>query len=481
MPEYATSLVKSEDLEAAMLNRLINDRYAPLQVMHLLRDDYFEDPTHHAIFKAISELYNSGIEISMTSVAEQLRNTLSAERATHIVSITAERIFGGDEYYDAIPMALRLQEYSQRRKLIEVERKIRMLTSDMTYNLKQGTTEVMRLFEQIVTGGAQDAVVSLTEVLDEVSQIADDNQSPDTQHLGVLCGLPEIDNLGGLPDNGLVIIGAKTSHGKTTFAINVAVYALLQGHRIACFSIEMTRQRVAGRIVSMRSGVNSNAIMRLPLPPDELQRTHEAISELQQTVAGNFYFDNRNTHDVNGLLLMIRSMNRTRGIDVVVIDYAQLIDASPGEECDNENKLLSDLSHKLHALAQELGVCIMLLSQVNRSMPGMPNIAALRGSGAIGEAADMVILLYNAFHDKADFPAPFQGIDTRDKLYGEVAKSRDGARPSFLMNFLPDLTLISPYIALPAEAAPVRTPEQKVLDLFRKQVSPHSSLLTPNS
>lgn len=457
--------VESEQLEAAMLKRLLSDTHAPLQVMHLLTDDCFIAPMHHTLFRAVSELYAAGQEISIVSVTEQLRNTISAQRTAEIVYHTADSIFGGrEEPLDATVMALRLVEYAKRRKLADVALRVDRLLTDMTYDLAEGTADVQRLFDEILMGG-HDSTLSLSEVLDEVRQIADDNQSDLTRHTGVLCGLPEIDQLGGLPKDGLVIIGAKTSHGKTTFAINLAVYALLQGHKIGCFSIEMTKQRVAGRIVSMRSGVNSNSLMRLRLPADQLERAHQTITELQQTVAGNFHFDNRYTHDIEGLVMMIRSMHKARGVDVVVIDYAQLVDASPGQNLENDNKLLAKLSHRMHDVARELEICILLLSQVNRNTPGMPTVSNLRGSGEMEEAADMIILLYNAFQDKANFPAPFLSVDTRGKLYVEVAKSRDGDKPSFLVGFEPSLTLISALTKQEIEAAP-RTAEQKVLEFF---------------
>ena len=469
-PTPSKPLVESEQLEAAMLNRLLSDNHAPLQVMHLLTDECFIDPMHHSLFRAISELYAAGVEISIVSVTEQLRNTVTAERTAEIISRTAESIFGGrDEPLDAGVMALRLLEYAKRRKLTDVALKVNRLLTDMTYSTEEGTADVQRLFDEIMMG-SQDSTVSLSEVLDEVRQIADDNQSDLTRHSGIFCGLPEIDQLGGLPKDGLVIIGAKTSHGKTTVAINLAVYALLQGHKIGCFSIEMTKQRVASRIVSMRSGVNSNSLMRLQLPADELERTHLTIAELQQTVAGNFHFDNRYTHDINGLVMMIRSLHKLRGVDMVVIDYAQLVDASPGQSFENDNKLLAKLSHKMHDVARELGICIILLSQVNRNTPGMPTVSNLRGSGEMEEAADLILLIYNAFQDKAAFPAPFQAIDTRGKLYIEVAKSRDGAKPSFLVGFNPALTYIWSFTQQQIKeqqiAAPAVTAEQMVMDFF---------------
>ena len=431
--------VESEQLEAAMLNRLLSDVHAPLQVMHLLTEDCFIDPMHHALFRAISELYAAGVEISIVSVTEQLRNTVTAERTAEIVYHTADSVFGGrEEPLDAGVMALRLLEYAKRRKLSDVARKVNRLLTDMTYNIEEGTAEVQRLFDEILMG-SQDSTISLSEVLDEVRQIADDNQSDLTRHDGIFCGLPDIDQLGGLPRDGLVIVGAKTSHGKTAFATNLAIEALKQGKRIAFYSMEMSLHKVTSRILAMESGVNPNAIMRLKLSASDRQRALDTISRLKASVADQVYFDNSNVTDIVSLLLSIRAMKKKYGIDCVVVDYLQLMDDIPGKRNLTDNKKCAYITRQLHNLGRDLGLCTILLSQVNRNAPGMPTIANLRDSGEIEEAADLIIMLYNPDTDKVEyFPRPFDDVKAEGKIMVRFGKSRDDAPRSFLMGFRPD-------------------------------------------
>ncbi len=441
--QLSQPLVKSEELEAAMLNRLIYDETVAIQVMHLLNDDCFTLPVHKILFKTMCQLYADGIKITNISVYESLKDSMSEERANVVLADTAENVFGKKEVSEPEFMATRLQEYAIRRALSDMTIELNRLISDMTFPLAEGVQNMMKLFDKTLVGG-NDIVVSLDTVLDNVHQIRIDNQHPQTQHLGVLTGLPKIDEMGGLPRDGLVIIGAKPSHGKTTFAINIAVNALFAGHKVACFSMEMNKEKIAGRIVAMKSGVDSNAIMRLKLTQFDMQRTEDAIISLQHDVAKNFYFDNRRIRDVNRLFMTIRSLQRSRDIDVFVIDYAQLVKPSPGMHYDNKNELYAELSHDLHTLAQDLGVTILLLSQVNRSAVGMPTTSQLRGSGEIDEAADMVIMLYNAFKDRTHFPAPYDTLSTEGKLYVDVAKGREASTYSFLVGFNPSLTLITP-------------------------------------
>ena len=440
--QLSQELVSSEELEAAMLNRIINEEYVSVLAMPLLNEDCFTLPAHQILFRTLCRLEKDGVKITITSVYEYLKDSLTKEGADKIVSETAERVFGDKEVTEPEYMIRRLKEYATRRALTEVISELNRLLTDMTLPLAEGVQNMQKLIDKTLVGEG-DTVVPLTEVLDEVRQIRIDNQTPKTQHLGVLTGLPKIDETGGLPRDGLVVVGAKPSHGKTTFAINLAVNALLDNHKVGCFSMEMNKEKIAGRIVAMKSGVDSNAIMRLKLTQFDMQRTEDAIARLQQEVAKNFYFDNRSVRDVPRLFMTIRSLHRTHQIDVFVIDYVQLIKPSPGMHCDNKNELYADLSHDLHSLAQDLRVTIILLSQVNRNAVGMPTTSQLRGSGEIDEAADMVIMLYNAYKDHTQFPTPFETIDPEGKLYVDVAKGRDGSTYSFLAGFNPSHNLIT--------------------------------------
>ena len=440
--QLSQELVSSEELEAAMLNRIINEEYVSVLAMPLLNEDCFTLPAHQILFRTLCRLEKDGVKITITSVYEYLKDSLTKEGADKIVSETAERVFGDKEVTEPEYMIRRLKEYATRRALTEVISELNRLLTDMTLPLAEGVQNMQKLIDKTLVGEG-DTVVPLTEVLDDVRQIRIDNQTPKTQHLGVLTGLPKIDETGGLPRDGLVVVGAKPSHGKTTFAINLAVNALLDNHKVGCFSMEMNKEKIAGRIVAMKSGVDSNAIMRLKLTQFDMQRTEDAIARLQQEVAKNFYFDNRSVRDVTRLFMTIRSLHRTHQIDVFVIDYVQLIKPSPGMHCDNKNELYADLSHDLHSLAQDLRVTIILLSQVNRNAVGMPTTSQLRGSGEIDEAADMVIMLYNAYKDHTQFPTPFETIDPEGKLYVDVAKGRDGSTYSFLAGFNPSHNLIT--------------------------------------
>ena len=436
--------VYDHDLEAAMLNRLINERQAPLQVLHLLSDDCFHNPDHLTIFHAIKQLNLEGKEIDMLTVSDLLRNTVESDKVQSCMYNTAQRIFLKQEVMELFDLVNRLQEYATRRKIGTVVSKLMTLHSDMTYPLQQGIREVQDMLNKTVMGAA-DSFVTLSQKLDDLLQVVDDNLSEESRHTGLLCGLPQLDVSGGLPSDGLVVIGAKSSHGKTTFATNVALHALKAGRRIAFYSLEMSMQKVTSRILSMECGISSNTLQRLRLTEVEHQRVIDAVQRLKASVASQFYFDNRSIRDVDSLVMSVRALKKAHDVDCIVVDYLQLMDAAPGTKVENTNKLLGSIAHRLHDLAQDLHITILLLSQINRSVVGEPFMAHLRDSGEIAEAADMVIILYNADFEHAPLPRPFDRHDAKGLLLVKVEKNRDGATTSFLAGFNATETRIYPY------------------------------------
>ena len=432
--QFSVVPVSDTALEAAVLNRLINERYAAMQVLHMLNEACFYDPNHLTLFRAIVSLDKAGKEIDMLSVNDELHNTLSPEKAQLLVADTAATVFASDEILRLDYMVLRLQEYAKRRALGLVAKEVMKLHSDMTVSLDEGIKVIQRQLDSTIMGSA-DSFVTLSQKLDDLLQIIDDNQNEKTRHEGLHCGLPQVDEQGGLPADGLVVVGAKSSHGKTTFATTVALNALKAGRTVAFYSMEMSMQKVSSRILSMECGVNSNAIQRLKLSQSERERVQQTVSLLKDGIAKKFFFDNRNIRDLDAMAMSIRAMKKNRDMDCVVIDYLQLMDASPGSKFENTNKLLGGIAHRLHELAQDLHITILLLSQINRSVVGEPNMSHLRDSGEIAEAADMVIILYNADFEHTTLPKPYDKIDPKNLLLVKLEKNRDGATMEFLVGF----------------------------------------------
>ena len=451
-PKYAVSSVMNQELEATMLGHFLVDKNAVVRVLHLLSEDCFTLPAHRTLYKAIVELDVAGLEVNSTSVAEHLRARLTPDRASHIVAEAAS-VFGNNDKLQPDYMAIHLVNYAKRRHLASVSEKIMRLNSDMTYPLEQGIHEVQELFEHIVFG-QRDSFVSLSDSLSQLAAVIADNQDDQKRHIGLTCGLREIDQLGGLPADGVVVIGAKSSHGKTTLATNVAISALKSGKKIAFYSMEMSIEKVTGRIVAMECGVSSNALLRQRLLYNDQQRALCCIERMRESVGKQFFFDNRSVRDLDSLILSIRALKKAHGLDCVVVDYLQLMNESPGQRSENTNKLFGGIAHRLHEVAQDLHITILLLSQINRQVQGEPTMAHLRDSGEIAEAADMVIIVYNADFEHTSLPRPFENVPAAGKLLIKVEKNRDGATQSFLVSFDPVASRITPLVESEEEIEP---------------------------
>lgn len=456
----ATTPASCKRFEASVLNRLMNEKYAALEVMHLLNEQCFYEEEHRIIYHAMLRVLDEGHELSILSVYDNLSRTLRKEKIEEIMSRTASSVFTGEEAMELDYMVLRLQEFAKRRAIGRVISKLTTLHSDSCYPLEQGIREVQKMIDGVMFG-TNETYVTLHQELEAVSQIIEDNQHDETRHTGLLCGIPQIDSTGGLPADGLVVIGAKTSHGKTTFATNLAIHALKHGKHIAFYSMEMSLHKVSSRILSMECGVSSNAILRLRLSEAERQRALDGIARLQASVASQFYFDNSNVTDVAALTLSVRALKKTFGVDCIVVDYLQLMNDAPGQHSETANKKCADIARRLHNLGKELGICVLLLSQINRNVQGEPTLANLRDSGEIAEAADSVIILYNAAFEDAPFPKPFEQIDPHGKILVKLEKSRDDAVRSFLMGFNASETRMYPLTE--AEAHAKRTLQQEVV------------------
>ena len=212
-----------------------------------------------------------------------------------------------------------------------------------------------------------------------------------------------------------------------------------RGRHIAFYSMEMSQQKVTARIVAMESGVAANRMLRLRLTGVEEQRVAEAMERFRQWNATNFYFDNRSVHNVDNILLSARALKKMQGLDMIVIDYMQLL--SDGERrSENANKLLAHAAHRLHDVAQQLGFCVLALTQCNNATTGMPGASSFRDSGEMFEAADVSLALYNAERAGTNYEQPYADVDPARTVQVEFIKGRDLGRLRFFMGWDQALT-----------------------------------------
>ncbi len=467
IPQFARQMLSNKEMEAAVLNGLMNEREGIDQAMQRLSDYCFYEPMHQVIYHAICNVYGANTPISMISVTNELMHGMDYERAKDCMLQVAQIATQVEEKMDFYQMVLVLENIAQRRALAPVGYQLLELSYSLSTDLNAGVNAIQQAIDQILSGTKGKDFTSLSEQLEIARQHIIDNRNPDTRHVGLMTGIPQFDREGGLPDKAFIVIGAKSSHGKTSFANYLALQAMKQGKRVAYYSMEMTNLELTQRLLSMECRVNVNTLARKPLLPEQEEKAFHAIESLIQNNAESFCFDERGVNKLDRMLQSIRVLKRTRGIDLVVVDYIQLLGIDPIYRDENTTKLIGRASHAFKDISRDLGLTILCLSQINRNVTGRPTRANLRDSGEIDEASDLTIILYRPEADKTEaYSDPYQHVTVKNTMLVDAGKYRSGAQTEFIMGYQPEYTL--PFV--------LTKEKQEEMEIFNQEGDPYDEL-----
>ncbi len=460
-------MLSNKEMEAAVLNGLMNEREGIDQAMQRLSDYCFYEPIHQVIYHAICNVYGANTPISMISVTNELMHGMDYERAKDCMLQVAQIATQVEEKMDFYQMVLVLENIAQRRALAPVGYQLLELSYSLSTDLCSGVNAIQQAIDQIMSGTKGKEFTSLSEQLEIARQHIIDNRNPDTRHVGLMTGIPQFDREGGLPDKAFIVIGAKSSHGKTSFANYLALQAMKHGKRVAYYSMEMTNLELTQRLLSMECRVNVNTLARKPLLPEQEVKAFHAIESLIQNNAESFCFDERGVNKLDRMLQSIRVLKRTRGLDLVVVDYIQLLGIDPIYRDENTTKLIGRASHAFKDISRDLGLTILCLSQINRNVTGRPTRANLRDSGEIDEASDLTIILYRPEADKTEaYSDPYQHVTVKNTMLVDAGKYRSGAQTEFIMGYQPEYTL--PFV--------LTKEKQEEMEIFDQQGDPYDEL-----
>ena len=467
IPQFARQMLSNKEMEAAVLNGLMNEREGIDQAMQRLSDYCFYEPVHQVIYHAICNVYGANTPISMISVTNELMHGMDYERAKDCMLQVAQIATQVEEKMDFYQMVLVLENIAQRRALAPVGYQLLELSYSLSTDLCSGVNAIQQAIDQIMSGTKGKDFTSLSEQLEIARQHIIDNRNPETQHIGLMTGIPQFDREGGLPNNAFIVVGAKSSHGKTSFANYLALQAMKQGKRVAYYSMEMTNLELTQRLLSMECRVNVNTLARKPLLPEQEVKAFHAIESLIQNNAESFCFDERGVNKLDRMLQSIRVLKRTRGLDLVVVDYIQLLGIDPIYRDENTTKLIGRASHAFKDISRDLGLTILCLSQINRNVTGRPTRANLRDSGEIDEASDLTIILYRPEADKTEaYSDPYQHVTVKNTMLVDAGKYRSGAQTEFIMGYQPEYTL--PFV--------LTKEKQEEMEIFNQEGDPYDEL-----
>jgi replicative DNA helicase len=434
----------SIEAEQAVLGGLMLDNNAWDKVADVINEEDFYRRDHRLIFRAIATLANEGQPCDAVTLSEWLESQNELDNA------------GGLSYLGSLanstPSAANIKAYAEivrersvMRQLISVANEI----SNSAYQPEGRTSAELleeaeqRVFE-IADKGARGRTgyIGIKHLLTRAVDTIDKLFQLDSPITGVPTGFSDFDEqTAGLQKSDLVIVAGRPSMGKTTFAMNIVENAAIK-HKlsVAVFSMEMPGEQLAMRMMSSLGHIDQHKIRTGKLGDEDWPRLTSAVGILSEAP---IYIDDTPAMTPGELRARARRISREHGLDLIVIDYLQLMQM-PSASRENRATEISEISRNLKALAKELNVPVVALSQLNRSLEQRPNkrpvMSDLRESGAIEQDADLIVFIYR---DEV------YNEDTTDKGIAEiiVGKQRNGPIGTTRLTFVGRHTKFENYIS----------------------------------
>lgn len=406
----------NEDAEKSVLGSMLMAQSAVEAAMDRLSDADFYMPRHQDIFRAMQKLFAEGSAVDMVTLMEALNRSgrlAGVGGASYISELTVHTPTPANvEQYIRI-----VEERAIMRRLITAGSGIVGDAMRAEKPMEQMLDDAERAIYDISMQKSQDSLVHIRETVLENYENIGELMKKRGMLTGVATGFTDLDDLtSGLQKSDLIIVAGRPSMGKTAFALNVAQNAAAKGFTACVFSLEMSRSQLVRRLLCAEAQVDMQNVNTGRISDAELMRIAEALPIVS---AANIYIDDNAAAGVAGIRSKCRRLKSRAGLDLVIIDYLQLMQTSG----KSESRVLevSEITRSLKILARELDIPIMLLSQLSRRPEDRkdhrPMLADLRESGAIEQDADIVMMLYR--------PAAYgESEDNDTELI--VAKHRNG-------------------------------------------------------
>jgi replicative DNA helicase len=410
------------EAEQAVLGSVLIDKNAIFRVADILLPEDFYTPAHERIYRAILSLYEKHQPIDVLSLTNYLKEHETLKEV------------GGSAYLadltNHVSSASHVQHYATNVKEKKILRDLIKASAEIAEDVFSQGGEVEDLLddvEQKILSISQKSLpqnfVSLKDDLTSAYERIANLHAGGGKLRGVPTGFPALDEtLSGLHKSELVILGARPSVGKTSFALDIARNAAKAGFSIGVFSLEMSRESLQDRIISAESQVPLWNILTGRIRNDsEFSMIQDALDRLSDV---KLYIDDSPSLNVLQMRSMARRLQVEHGLDLLIVDYLQLI--RPRTNSDNMVNMITEISRGLKALARELKVPVLALSQLSRGLEQrdhkIPRLSDLRDSGSIEQDADVVMFLYRDERNPNDTAS---SIDNTVHL--RVAKHRNGA------------------------------------------------------
>jgi replicative DNA helicase len=424
--------------EKSTLSTLLNDpvEFIPLAVEMGVTSDHFYLPAHARLFGFLLELSEAGQEIELVSLTQRLLDKGLLDRIGGPAALADLHTYSPSNAHFKRQVEI-LREKQKARAILSVSNGAIAAVYDSPDNiqttLERLESEVMAIRDDVNTVGRtvkQAVAVAIERLEDEL------NHKPSAK--GLSTGFEEWDRMGGLKESEMIVIGARPSMGKTACLMNIVEHACVDGG-IPClvFSAEMSTDSIVDRMIYSRARFSRSQLLRGYAPnKGDLQRIHRASTEI---AAAPLFIDDKSGPTIGYIRAKARRMVREHGIRLIGIDYLQLCKGESKQSVNSREREIAEISAGLKALAKDLGIPVVVLAQLNRSVEkrgkgdgktALPVMSDLRESGSIEQDADQIALLWRA---------DYQGEEDTGEACLDLAKNRNGPTGRIPLTFIKEL------------------------------------------
>ena len=434
-------LPHSIEAEQAVVGAMLMDRDAILTSSEIVSGEDFYQKAYGVIFDAVVEIYNEGKPVDLITLQERLKEKDVPAEISGLEFVrdlvAAVPTSANVKYYAEI-----VSEKAMLRRLIKLNDEI----SNMCYLGKEPMEAVLettekKVFELVQKRNTGDFVPIKEVVMNALEKIEVASKTGGSV-TGIPTGFLDLDyKTAGLQPSDLILVAARPSMGKTAFVLNIAQHVAFKAQKsVAIFSLEMSKEQLVNRLFSLESQVDSQSLRTGNLRDDDWEKLIESAGVIAKS---NLIIDDTPGISISELRSKCRKFKLEQGLDLIIIDYLQLMTGRVGGRSESRQQEISDISRSLKGLARELNVPVIALSQLSRAVEQRPDhrpmLSDLRESGAIEQDADVVMFIYrDDYYNK----------DTELKNVAEiiVAKQRNGSIGTVNLTWLPNYTKFANYL-----------------------------------
>ncbi|MCR4610649.1 MAG: replicative DNA helicase [Lachnospiraceae bacterium] len=427
------AMPRSDESEIAVIGSMLLNNDAIQQASEIISENDFYNKQYAYMFKAMVDMFNEGVSVDEVTLQERLKATDLPPSVTSMKNI--------NDIMEATPTSVKVKNYativrdkSLLRRMIKINQEI----ENDCYSEKEEVEDILEKSEKQIFSLIKDRNIDdYTDIGTIVFQalrkieIASKKKGPVT---GVPTGFSDLDyQTAGLQPSDLILVAARPSMGKTAFALNIAQHTAIKNKiPTVIFSLEMSREQLINRFFALEGGIDAQKLRTGDLTEEEWMILAEAGSNIG---ASGLIIDDTSSISINNLKSKCRKYKLDHNIGLIIIDYLQLMET--GGKVESHQLAIAEISRALKALARELNVPVVALSQLSRNVEKRddkrPMLSDLRDSGAIEQDADVVMFIYREDYYKKD---------TERQNVSEiiVAKQRNGPVGTVELAWIPERT-----------------------------------------